>query len=64
MNLFNQGLQLKVAKKHLLSHFIVRSVYLNRVKATPRRDPQLQKSMFEVQQGQSQDFMIDSKDTL
>ena len=37
--LINQGLQLKVAKKHLLAQFIVRSVYLDRVKATQRRDP-------------------------
>ena len=39
-------------------------MYLNKVKAAKRRDSQLQKMMFEVQQGQSWDFMIDSEDTL
>ena len=39
-------------------------MYLDRVKAAQRRDPQLQKIRFEVQQGQSQDFMIDSEGTL
>ena len=39
----------------------VRSVYLDRVKAARSRDPQLQKIRFEVQQGQPQDFMIDSE---
>ena len=37
---------------------------LDRVKAAQRRDPQLQKIRFEVQQGQSRDFVIDSKGTL
>ena len=39
-------------------------MYLDRVKAAQRRDPPLQKIMFEVQQGQSRDFMIDSEGTL
>ena len=39
-------------------------MYLDRVKAAQRRDPQLQNIMFEVQQGQSRDFVIDRKDTL
>ena len=37
--LIEQGLQLKVTKKCLLAQFRVRSVYLDRVKAAPRRDP-------------------------
>ena len=37
--LIDQGLQLKVTKKCLLAQFRVRSVYLDRVKATQRRDP-------------------------
>ena len=41
-----QRLQLKVTKKCLLAQFRVRSVYLDRVKAAQRRDPQLQKIMF------------------
>ena len=39
-------------------------MYLDRVKVAQQRDPQLQKIMFEVQQSQSQDFMIDSEGTL
>ena len=39
-------------------------MYLDRVKATQGRDPQLQKIRVEVQQGQSQDFVIDSEGTL
>ena len=39
-------------------------MYLDRVKAAQSRDPQLQKIRFEVPQGQSQDFMIDSEGTL
>ena len=57
--LIEQGLQLKVTKKCLLAQFRVRSVYLDRVKAAQRRDPQLQKILFEVQQGQSRGFAID-----
>ena len=37
--LIEQKLQLKVVKKCLLAQFRVRSVYLDRVKATQRRDP-------------------------
>ena len=62
--LIDQGLQLKVTKKCILAQFRVRSVYLDRVKAAQRRDPQLQKIMVEVQQGQSRDFVIDNKGTL
>ena len=39
--LIDQGLQLKVTKKCILSQFRVRLVYLDRVKAAQRRDPQL-----------------------
>ena len=39
-------------------------MYLDRVKAAQKRDPQLQKIRVEVQQGQSQDFVIDSEGTL
>ena len=39
-------------------------MYLDRVKVVQRRDLQLQKILFEVQQGQSQDFVIDSEGTL
>ena len=39
-------------------------MYLDRVKVAQIRDSQLQKIMFEVQQSQSWDFMIDSKGTL
>ena len=58
------GLQLKVTKKCVLAQFRVRSVYLDRFKAAQRRDPQLQKILFEVQQGQSRDFIIDNEGTL
>ena len=47
--LIDQGLQWKVTKKCLIAQFRVRSVYLDRVKAAQRRDPQLQRIMFEVQ---------------
>ena len=62
--MIEQGLQLKVTKKCLLAQFRVRSVYLDRVKAAHRRDPQLQKILFKVQQGQSRDFVIDNEGTL
>ena len=62
--LIDQGLQLKVTKECILAQFGVRSMYLDRVKAAQRRDPQLQKIMFGVQQGQSRDFVIDSEGTL
>ena len=39
--LIDQGLQLKVTKRCILAQSRVRSVYLNRVKATQGRDPQL-----------------------
>ena len=42
----------------------VYTVYLDRVQAFQRRDPQLQKIMFEVQQGQTQDFVIDNEGIL
>ena len=61
--LIGQGLQLEVTKKCILAQFRVRSVYLDRVKAAQRRDPQLQKIMYEVQQGQSRDFVVDRKGT-
>ena len=51
--LIERGLQLKVTKKCLLAQFRVRSVYLDRMKAAQRRDPQLKKILCEVQQGQS-----------
>ena len=35
----DQGLQLKVTKKCILSRFRVRLVYLDRVKAAQKRDP-------------------------
>ena len=47
--LIDQGLQWKVAKKCLVAQFKVRSVYLDRVKVAQRKDPQLQRIMFEVQ---------------
>ena len=62
--MIDQGLQLKVTKKCILAQFRVQSVYLDRVKAAQRRDPQLQKIRFEVQQGQSRNFMIDNESTL
>ena len=37
---------------------------MDRVKTIQRKDPQLQKIRFEVQQGQSRDYMIDSEGTL
>ena len=39
-------------------------MYLDRVKVAQRRDPQLQKFMFDMQQSQSRDFMIDSEGIL
>ena len=39
-------------------------MYLDRVKVAQRRDPQLQKILFEVQQGQSRDFVTNSEGTL
>ena len=39
-----------MTEKCLLAQFRVRSAYLDRVKAAQKRDPQLQKIMFEVQQ--------------
>ena len=39
-------------------------MYLDRVKVAQIRDPQLQKILFEVQQGQSRDFIIDNEGTL
>ena len=62
--LIDQGLQLKVTNKCILAQFRVRSVYLENVKVAQRRDPQLQKISFEVQQGQSRDFMMNNEDTL
>ena len=62
--MIDQGLQLKVTKKCILAQFRVRSVYLDRVNAGQSGDLQLQKIRFEVPQGQSQDFVIDSKGTL
>ena len=50
-DLINQGLQWKVTNKCLIAQLRVRSVYLDRVKAAQRRDPQLQKIMYDVQQG-------------
>ena len=62
--MIGQGLQLEVTKKCILAQFRVRSVYLDRVKTAQRRDPQLQKTMYEVQHGQSRDFIVDRKGTL
>ena len=39
-------------------------MYLDRVKAVQRRDPQLQRIMFEVQQGKSDKFVIDEEGVL
>ena len=39
-------------------------MYLDRAKVAQRRDPQLQKIMYEVQQGQSRDFVVDREGTL
>ena len=47
-DLIDQGLQWKVTKMCLIAQFRVRSVYLDRVKAAQRRDPQLQKIMYDV----------------
>ena len=63
-DLIDQGLQWKVTKKCLIAQFRVRLLYLDRVKAAQRRDPQLQKIMYEVQQGQSRDFVVDREGTL
>ena len=63
-DLTDQGLQWKVTKKCILAQLRVQSVYLDRVKAAQRRDPQLQKIMYEVQQGQSRDFVVDREGTL
>ena len=62
--MIDQGLQWKVTKKCLIAQFRVQSVYLDRVKAAQRRDPQLQKIMYKVQQGQSRDFVVDREGTL
>ena len=53
-----------LTKKCLLAQFRVRSVYLDRVKVAHRRDPQLQKILFKVQQCQSRDFVIGNEGTL
>ena len=37
---------------------------MDKVKVAQRRDPQLQKIMLDVLQGQSRDFVIDSEGTL
>ena len=58
--LIEQGLQLKVTKKCLLAQFKLRSEYLDRVEAAQRRDPQSQKILFVVQQGQSRGFVVDN----
>ena len=39
-------------------------MYLDRVKAAQRRDHLLQKILFEVQRGQTRNFVIDSEGTL
>ena len=62
--LIDQGLLLKVTQRCILAQFRARSVYLDIIKAAQSKDPPLQKIRFEVQQGQSQYFMIDSKGTL
>ena len=49
-----------MTKECILSRFRVRLVYLNKVRAVKRRDSQLQKMMFEVQQGQSGKLVRDS----
>ena len=53
-----------MTKRCLVAQFRVRSVYLDRVKAAQRRDPQLQRIMFEVQQGKSDEFVIDEEGVL
>ena len=62
--LIDQGLQWKVTKKCLVAQFKVRLVYLDRVKAAQRRDPQLQRIMLEVQQGKSTEFLVDEEGVL
>ena len=62
--LIDHGLYWKVTKKCLLAQFRVRSVYLDIVKAAQRRDPQLQKIIFEVQQDQFRDFIINKEGML
>ena len=39
-------------------------MYLDRVKAAQRRDPQLQRIMFEVQQGKLAEFVVDEEGVL
>ena len=63
-DLIDQEFQWKVTKKCLIAQFRVRLVYLDRVKAAQRGDPQLQKIMYDVQQGQARDFIVDREDTL
>ena len=62
--LIEQGLQLKVTKKCLLAQFRVRSVYLDRIKAAQRRDPQLKKILCEVQQDQSRGLVLENEGSL
>ena len=53
-----------MTKKCLVAQFKVRSVYLDRVKAAQRRDPQLQRIMLEVQQGKLAEFVVDEEGVL
>ena len=53
-----------MTKKCLVAQFRVRSVYLDRVKAAQRRDPQLQRIMCEMQQGKSTEFVVDEEGVL
>ena len=62
--LIGHGLQLKVTKKCLLAQFKLRLEYLDSVKEAQRRDPQLQKILFKVQQCQSRDFIVDRESIL
>ena len=62
--LIEQRLQLKVVKKCLLAQFRVRSVYFDRDKAAQRRDPLLQKVLFEVQQDQSRGLVLKNEGIL
>ena len=39
-------------------------MHLDRVKAAQRKDPQLQRIMFEVQQGKSTEFVVDEEGVL
>ena len=39
-------------------------MYLDRVKAAQRRDPKLQRIMFEVQQGKLAEFVVDEEGVL